>query len=196
MPARVALCLACANGACGSCTALKADADKDPTKACICKHDRPPRVAPARAPQPVGNATPPPPTSAPFDLDHALAQVREEGRAEGHDKAWLEAEAKISDLSARLAALAAKVPPPPGLVTARSGWDPPAGDQFQIWKPVYVLVELDGNGCVTSVLAAGDDLDFLAARKAEWGSDIPGQYVEAWPVGGFEAIELPAPAAG
>lgn len=82
MPARIKICLPCAAGQCSSCT--------DPD--CVCRHG-PAAMARAAERPPTRPTLPPVPQSAPFELDHALADAREAGRAEGYDAGYLEGHA-------------------------------------------------------------------------------------------------------
>lgn len=195
MPPRIAICLPCAAGHCSQCTAKRqprpqADEGVTPAAACICRHDRAPRVArehrPAVPAQAVDHVTPPPPTSAPFDLEAALAQAREEGESAGFDRGVMSGAAEaIEEMhvlrgqleQARIAGAAVDGPIELRLIAT------------------FVLLELDSAGGLVSVLAAGGDLEALYATAQAWEPPLPGAYVEAWPVGGSEPVALTAPIA-
>lgn len=185
MPTRIAICIPCAQGQCTSCTALRPGADHDPLKSCVCRHTEAPRVSrETMLPTPPAPDHVVPPTSSPFDLEHALAAAREAGREEGYAAGYLAGCEDVGAENARrladLEALGAALKSEPALL------------ELQL-APTLVLVELDANGGLVQVLAAGD-AEVLAGIVAGYDPPLPGNYVEAWPTGGGDPVDLGAPA--
>lgn len=191
MPSRIQICHPCALGECAKC--LAPDVGDD---GCVCRHSKAPRAVLRSAPALPDDASP---SARDFDLTTALADARDAGRAAGYDEGYL---AGVADGHGRareeLQMLAKEAGPPPLVVSLQARVAEleqaleRAGSEAHGLAPAapLVLVELDPNGGLVSVVDAGS-LDALAEAAASYEPPLPGAYVEAWPVGGTEPVVLP-----